>query len=64
MLSRDFSELPPELQLQFMEEDMASDEVIPDEQQLEVLEDIWLKAGEIGKFLSYYCYLSINSVQM
>lgn len=24
------------------------DEPTPDEQQLEVLEDIWLKAGEIG----------------
>lgn len=25
------------------------DESTPDEQQMEVLEDIWLKAGEIGK---------------
>lgn len=39
--------------MQFMEEDMANDEVIPDEQQLEVLEDIWLKAGEIGKLNLY-----------
>lgn len=46
---QDFSELPPELQMQFIEEDMACDEIPPDEQQLEVLEDIWLKAGEIGK---------------
>lgn len=29
------------------------DDLPPDEQQLEVLEDIWLKAGEIGgKLLS------------
>lgn len=35
-----------------MEEDQlafGSDDLAPDEQQLEVLEDIWLKAGEIGK---------------
>jgi hypothetical protein len=25
---------------------------MPDEDTLEVLEDIWLKAGEIGKFIS------------
>lgn len=34
-----------------MQEDMdaaQADEISPDEQQLEVLEDIWLKAGEIG----------------
>lgn len=36
-----------------MEEDYHTsgvDEITPDEQQLEVLEDIWLKAGEIGEF--------------
>lgn len=44
------ADFPPELQLELMEEDMnaASPEPSPDEQQLEVLEDIWLKAGEIG----------------
>lgn len=26
----------------------------PDEQQMEVLEDIWLKAGEMGKTLYFY----------
>ncbi|KAK5638432.1 hypothetical protein RI129_012727 [Pyrocoelia pectoralis] len=43
------AEFPAELQLELMEEDMdaAQGEVPPDEQQLEVLEDIWLKAGEI-----------------
>lgn len=45
-------EFSPELQRQIIEEDMADaaagrDDVAPDEQQMEVLEDIWLKAGEI-----------------
>lgn len=46
---RDFSlaDFPTELQLELMEEDMGHDEIAPDEEQLEVLEDIWLKAGEI-----------------
>ncbi|KAL1501369.1 hypothetical protein ABEB36_006700 [Hypothenemus hampei] len=44
-----FSEFPPALQLQLIEEDNLAfeDEIQPDEQQMEVLEDIWLKAGEI-----------------
>ncbi|XP_048518918.1 uncharacterized protein LOC109537663 [Dendroctonus ponderosae] len=45
-----FAEFPPELQLQLMEEDQNlsfGDDLQPDEQQMEVLEDIWLKAGEI-----------------
>ncbi|XP_023017300.2 uncharacterized protein isoform X2 [Leptinotarsa decemlineata] len=44
------SEFPAALQLELMEEDnmpFGTDELPPDEQQLEVLEDIWLKAGEI-----------------
>ncbi|XP_060532852.1 uncharacterized protein LOC132705908 [Cylas formicarius] len=43
------SEFPTDLQLELMEEDNLpfGDEIQPDEQQLEVLEDIWLKAGEI-----------------
>lgn len=47
--SQDFSltDFPTELQLELMEEDMGHDEIAPDEEQLEVLEDIWLKAGEI-----------------
>lgn len=39
--------------MELMEEDYTRsavpDEISPDEQQLEVLEDIWLKAGEIGR---------------
>lgn len=49
-----FAEFPAELQLQLMEEDNNlpfGDEIQPDEQQMEVLEDIWLKAGEIGTAL-------------
>jgi jumonji domain-containing protein 2 len=50
--SQDFTMagFPAELQLQLMEEDdmgFSNGEFPPDEQQLEVLEDIWLKAGEI-----------------
>ncbi|KAB0791426.1 hypothetical protein PPYR_03226 [Photinus pyralis] len=43
------AEFPAELQMELMEEDLEAgqSEVPPDEQQLEVLEDIWLKAGEI-----------------
>lgn len=53
------TEFPASLQLELMEEDQmafGSDDLPPDEQQLEVLEDIWLKAGEIGKTPSdLYC---------
>lgn len=45
------TEFPAALQLELLEEDnmpFGSDDIPPDEQQLEVLEDIWLKAGEIG----------------
>ncbi|GLV37006.1 Lysine demethylase 4B [Carabus blaptoides fortunei] len=43
---------PPQLQLELIEEDLeaqaeATANISPDEEQLEVLEDIWLKAGEI-----------------
>ncbi|VEN47665.1 unnamed protein product [Callosobruchus maculatus] len=44
------TEFPPALQMELMEEDQMefpTDDLPPDEQQLEVLEDIWLKAGEI-----------------
>ncbi|KAL3271068.1 hypothetical protein HHI36_021567 [Cryptolaemus montrouzieri] len=57
---QDFSltDFPTELQLQLMEEDhlgFAQDELPPDEQQLEVLEDIWLKAGEIEAEDASFC---------
>lgn len=48
--THDFSltDFPTHLQLELMQEDMdPNDDIAPDEQQLEVLEDIWLKAGEI-----------------
>ncbi|CAG9861596.1 unnamed protein product [Phyllotreta striolata] len=44
------ADFPTSLQLELMEEDnlaYGSEELPPDEQQMEVLEDIWLKAGEI-----------------
>lgn len=42
------TDFPAELQLQLIEEDdMSFADLQPDEEQLEVLEDIWLKAGEI-----------------
>lgn len=43
------SDIPPDVKkvLQDLELEEAYDQ--PDEQQLEVLEDIWLKAGEMGK---------------
>lgn len=46
------ADFPPELQLELIEEDLedTSNNISPDEEQLEVLEDIWLKAGEIGKY--------------
>lgn len=40
-------EIPPEVK-KVMEE-MELEEEMPDEQQLEALEDIWLKAGELGE---------------
>lgn len=57
---QDFSlvDFPTELQLQLMEEDrldFAQDEIAPDEQQLEVLEDIWLKAGEMEAEDASFC---------
>ncbi|XP_044762733.1 uncharacterized protein LOC123319837 [Coccinella septempunctata] len=57
-LQQDFSLFPTELQIQLMEEDrldFAQDEIAPDEQQLEVLEDIWLKAGEIEAEDASFC---------
>lgn len=51
--------------MELMEEDnmaFGTEDLPPDEQQLEVLEDIWLKAGEIGKIsLSYVKTLLCSS---
>ena len=35
------------------------DEEFPDEQQLQVLEDIWLKAGEMGKHLKFLIFVML-----
>lgn len=50
-----------------MQEDMdaaQADEISPDEQQLEVLEDIWLKAGEIGMCICPLKFCSDYLIQM
>lgn len=41
------AEIPPDVQKVL--EEMALEEEEPDEDTLEVLEDIWLKAGEMGE---------------
>lgn len=46
----ELDEIPPDVQKVL--EEMALEEEVPDEDTLEVLEDIWLKAGEIGKCIS------------
>lgn len=51
-----FANFPPELQLELIEEDLNAQTgvtISPDEEQLEVLEDIWLKAGEIGMLQNF-----------
>lgn len=42
-------EIPPEVK-KVMDE-LELEEEIPDEQQIEALEDIWIKAGELGKYI-------------
>lgn len=56
-------DIPPDVKkvLQDLELEEVDDQ--PDEQQLEVLEDIWLKAGEMGKdyiFVFQYVYLKLS----
>jgi jumonji domain-containing protein 2 len=43
----ELDEIPPDVQKVLEEMDLEEEE--PDEDTLEVLEDIWLKAGEIGE---------------
>lgn len=55
------ADIPPDVKkvlLEFELEEQEEQLEEPDEQQLEVLEDIWLKAGEMGKnFVHFYfCY--------
>lgn len=55
------ADIPPDVKkalqdLEFEEMEEPMDE--PDEQQLQVLEDIWLKAGEMGKKYCVYFYFN------
>lgn len=43
------SDIPADVKKVLQDLEMEEVEDPPDEQQLEVLEDIWLKAGEMGK---------------
>lgn len=53
------SDIPPDVKkaIQDLELDEEPHFEPPDEQQLEVLEDIWLKADEIGNNISYFYFL-------
>lgn len=50
-------DIPPDVKKVLQDIEFDEIEEPPDEQQLEVLEDIWLKAGEMGKFL-HFCTIS------
>lgn len=53
-------DIPPDVKKALQDIDFEEMEEAPDEQQLEVLEDIWLKAGEMGKTLDFCCYYNPN----
>lgn len=46
-------DIPPDIKKALQDLEFDEMEEPPDEQQLEVLEDIWLKAGEMGKIYIY-----------
>lgn len=46
-----YADIPPDVKKVLQDLEMEEIEEPPDEQQMEVLEDIWLKAGEMGKIL-------------
>lgn len=46
-----YPDIPPDVEKVLRDLEMEEIDNPPDEQQMEVLEDIWLKAGEMGKFL-------------
>lgn len=53
------ADIPPDIKKAL--QDLEFEEIEePDEQQLQVLEDIWLKAGEMGKIL--YIFILINLI--
>lgn len=47
------TDIPPEVKKALQDIEFDELEEPPDEQQLEVLEDIWLKAGEMGKIITF-----------
>lgn len=46
-----YPDIPPDVKKVLQDLELEEIEEPPDEQQMEVLEDIWLKAGEMGKIL-------------
>lgn len=54
------ADIPPDVKKALQDLDFDELEDPPDEQQLEVLEDIWLKAGEMGKNFLHFCYYCYN----
>jgi len=51
------ADIPPDVKKALQDLDLDEMEEPPDEQQLEVLEDIWLKAGEMGKVLYIFIFV-------
>lgn len=53
------ADIPPDIKKALQDLEFEEMEEPPDEQQLEVLEDIWLKAGEMGKTLYIFIFVVI-----
>lgn len=54
-----YADIPPDVKKVLQDLEMEDIEEPPDEQQMEVLEDIWLKAGEMGKILYNFIFTII-----
>ncbi|CAB0003290.1 unnamed protein product [Nesidiocoris tenuis] len=57
----DESEIPSEVQKVLDEIDDEEDDEVPDEEQIQMLEDIWLKAGEMGEKLKLTPFMFVRS---
>lgn len=53
------SDIPPDVKKALQDFDFDEIEDPPDEQQMEILEDIWLKAEEMGKILLIFIIIII-----